>query len=34
MEKLKKILGIVVKWGGWIVAAATYILTHLPNAGS
>jgi hypothetical protein len=25
MEKLKRILNLVIKWGGWVVAAATYI---------
>jgi len=34
MEKLKKILNAIVKYGGWVVAAATYLLTHLGNAGS
>jgi hypothetical protein len=33
MEKIKKILALVVKYGGWVVAAATYILTHLNGAG-
>jgi len=34
MEKLKKILGLIVKYGGWVVAAATYLLTHLGSANS
>ncbi len=34
MDKIKKILGLIVKWGGWVVAAATYVLTHLNNAGA
>ena len=29
MEKLKKILAAIVKYGGWVVAAATYLLQHL-----
>jgi len=33
MEKFKKILGCIVKYGGWVVAAATYLLTHLDQAG-
>lgn len=34
MEKLKKILGLLVKYGGWVVAAATYLLSHLGSAVS
>jgi hypothetical protein len=29
MEKLKKILNAVIKYGGWVVAAATYLLQAL-----
>ena len=29
MEKIKKILAAVVKYGGWVVAAATYLLNAL-----
>jgi hypothetical protein len=29
MEKLKKILAAIAKYGGWVVAAATYLLQHL-----
>lgn len=30
MDKLKKVLTEVVKWGGWIVLVADYFLKHLP----
>jgi len=29
MSKLKKILQAIAKYGGWVVAAATYLLQHL-----
>jgi len=29
MEKFKKILAAIAKFGGWVVAAATYLLQHL-----
>jgi len=29
MEKLKKILNLVIKWGGWVVAAATYLINAI-----
>ena len=29
MQQFKKILGLIVKYGGWVVAAATYLLTQL-----
>jgi len=29
MSTFKKILAAIVKYGGWAVAAATYILQHL-----
>jgi hypothetical protein len=32
MTKFKKVLNIIVKYGGWVVAAATWLLNHLPQA--
>lgn len=29
MQTLKKILALIAKYGGWVVAAATYLLQHL-----
>jgi hypothetical protein len=29
MEKLKRILNLVIKWGGWFVAAATYLISAI-----
>jgi hypothetical protein len=29
MEKIKKILAAIVKYGGWVVAAATYLISAL-----
>jgi hypothetical protein len=31
MEKVKKILVAVVKYGGWIVAVAQFLINNLPN---
>lgn len=31
MKRLRKILIEVIKYAGWIVAAAEYILKHLPH---
>lgn len=30
-SKFKKILIEVVKWGGYVIAAAQYIINHLPS---